>query len=159
MTTAGELQKREDTLVDLSNFRDRLEQLAEKGSGSSSSNAFTSINMGGDDHLGESGELMKVQRSMREEQDQHLESLSQVLARQKVLGEMIGDELELQSELLDDLDSGVDRTKSRLSKTNKTLDKVGKSAKSNKGTLIVGALILVIVVIIVALSVTKALLP
>jgi len=143
LVTSGELQKREDTLVDLTNFKDRLEQLLDKKPGE--------VVIHIDDDEGEEGEgsdareLLKAQRTMRNEQDQHLDSLSQTISRQKNLGMMISEELDLQSDLLDDLDSDLDRTKGKMSKTMKTLDKVGKNAKSRKGVIVIVGLIVVIV--------------
>ena len=143
LVTSGELQKREDTVVDLTNFKDRLEQLLDKKPGE--------VVIHIDDDEGEEGEgsdareLLKAQRTMRNEQDQHLDSLSQTISRQKNLGMMISEELDLQSDLLDDLDSDLDRTKGKMSKTMKTLDKVGKNAKSRKGVIVIVGLIVVIV--------------
>ena len=154
--TSGELQKREDTLVDLTNFKDRLEQLADKGVGHAT--VHMSGARGDDDDEAESGELLRLQRTLRDEQDQHLESLSQVLGRQKQLGQMIGDELDLQNELLEDLDTDVDRTRGRMGRTMNTLDKVSKEVKSRKGTIAVVTAVVVIVVLIIVLIVVKTVL-
>ena len=101
---------------------------------------------------------MRLQRTLRDEQDQHLESLSQVLGRQKQLGQMIGDELDLQNELLEDLDTDVDRTRGRMGRTMNTLDKVSKEVKSRKGTIAVVTAVVVIVVLIIVLIVVKTVL-
>jgi len=143
--------------VDLTNFKDRLEQLADKGVG------HATVHMSGargddDDDEAESGELLRLQRTLRDEQDQHLESLSQVLGRQKQLGQMIGDELDLQNELLEDLDTDVDRTRGRMGRTMNTLDKVSKEVKSRKGTIAVVTAVVVIVVLIIVLIVVKTVL-
>jgi t-SNARE complex subunit (syntaxin) len=156
LVTSGELQRREDTIVDLTNFKDRLEQLAEKRSGKANQTAIQVYGGGGDEE-DDSGALLNMQKTLREEQDQHLESLSHVLSRQKQLGQMIGDELDLQSELLDDLDTDLDRTKGKMSRTMRTLDTVGKAAKSRKGTVAIVLLIVAIIIVIIVISVTKSL--
>jgi len=152
--TSGELQKREDTLVDLTNFKDRLEQLADKGFGGPG-HAVVHMTGADDGEEAESGELLRLQRTLRDEQDQHLESLSQVLGRQKQLGQMIGDEMDLQNEMLEDLDSDVDRTRGRMGRTMKTLDKVSKGAKNRKGTIAIMTAVVVIVVLIIVVVVIK----
>jgi len=61
-------------------------------------------------------------------QDEQLDQLMDVLKRQGQIGQAIGDELDLQNKLLEDLDADVDRTKAKLKKTGKTLVKVAANA-------------------------------
>jgi len=61
-------------------------------------------------------------------QDEQLDQLMSVLKRQGQIGQAIGDELDLQNKLLEDLDADVDRTKAKLKKTGKTLVKVSANA-------------------------------
>jgi len=51
-----------------------------------------------------------------------------VLKRQGQIGQAIGDELDYQNKLLEDLDADVDRTRAKLKKTGKTLVKVSANA-------------------------------
>jgi len=181
LVTSGELRKREDTLVDLSNFKERLEQLAEKGEISkASSSSLTSINdplgasdvlksrlMGGkksqkleieeeDPDGEETGNLLSTQRQLVAKQDEHLDSLSNVLSKQKEISLHISEELELQSKLLDDLDDGLDKTQGKMGKANKALNHVAKASTTSKsGVFFVVLLVLLIITAVVVLVVKK----
>ena len=65
--------------------------------------------------------LMQYQQQTMEDQDQQVEQFSAILSRQRQLGLAIGDELETQNQVLDELDSGVDRTNVKLKFAKKKL--------------------------------------
>ncbi|KAI8144789.1 hypothetical protein BJV82DRAFT_643984 [Fennellomyces sp. T-0311] len=65
--------------------------------------------------------LMAYQQQVMSDQDQQVEQFSAILARQRQLGYAIGDELEAQNQVLDELDSGVDRTNVKLKFAKKKL--------------------------------------
>jgi syntaxin 8 len=48
------------------------------------------------------------------EQDRGLEALSEVISRQKNLAQVIGNEVDYQNELIDDITDHVDRTRDRI---------------------------------------------
>ncbi|KAJ3037005.1 hypothetical protein HDV00_002137 [Rhizophlyctis rosea] len=70
--------------------------------------------------------LVQLQRQQMDDQDQNLEALSSVIRRQKQIGMAIGNELDLQNQLLGELDEGVDRTKRNLANVGKKLERVSR---------------------------------
>lgn len=69
--------------------------------------------------------------SKRSEQDQHLDRLSHSINRQHHISLQIGDELDVHTGLLEELDTDLDLTESRLSSARRGLDRVAKGAKEN----------------------------
>ncbi|ORZ00517.1 Phox homologous domain-containing protein [Syncephalastrum racemosum] len=65
--------------------------------------------------------LLQYQQQTMQEQDKQVEQFSTLLARQKQLGIAIGDELEVQNQILDELDHDVGRTAMKLKFANKKL--------------------------------------
>ncbi|KAJ3663517.1 hypothetical protein Zmor_007772 [Zophobas morio] len=59
-------------------------------------------------------DLRADQKRMLGEQEQGLESLAQIISRQKNIAHTISDEVDLHNEILDDLGTHVDRTDSRV---------------------------------------------
>jgi regulator of vacuolar morphogenesis len=59
-------------------------------------------------------QLLQLQKNDFQEQDQELDLLSKAIERQKQLGTAINEELALQNEILDELDTEVDRASSKL---------------------------------------------
>ncbi|KAI8921865.1 Phox homologous domain-containing protein [Powellomyces hirtus] len=68
--------------------------------------------------------LLQQQQLMMATQDDALTTLSSIIRRQKEIGVAIGQELDLQNGLLEEVDSQVDRVQGRLAGTSKKLDKV-----------------------------------
>ncbi|KAI7872882.1 Phox homologous domain-containing protein [Spinellus fusiger] len=66
-------------------------------------------------------DLSVFQQKLMEGQDQQVMQFSAILSRQRQLGLAIGDELETQSQLLDELDGDVDRTHTKLKFATKKL--------------------------------------
>ncbi|KAI9248071.1 Phox homologous domain-containing protein [Sporodiniella umbellata] len=68
--------------------------------------------------------LLMYQQDLMNNQDKQVEQFSSILARQKQLGITINHELELQNQMLDELDTDVDRTQTKLKFANKKLQKI-----------------------------------
>ncbi|KAI9011936.1 hypothetical protein CLU79DRAFT_771285 [Phycomyces nitens] len=72
----------------------------------------------------DNGGLLVQQQQLMEDQDQQVEQFSSILSRQRQLGIAIGDELETQSQILDELDGDVGRTQTKLKFASKKLGKI-----------------------------------
>jgi syntaxin 8 len=86
------------------------------------------------------------------EQDDQLDTLSESIGRQRQLAMQVGDELEGQVALLDEVDRGVDRHQGRLDGAKKRLRGVSEKAKANWGMTTIIVLIVVLVLLIVILK-------
>ncbi len=87
-----------------------------------------------------------------QEQDDQLDRLGESIGRQRHLSMQIGDELEGQVALLDEVDRGVDRHQSRLDGAKRRLNSVGKKAKANWGMTTIIILIVILVLLIAILK-------
>ncbi|KAL4063670.1 hypothetical protein J3A83DRAFT_4283986 [Scleroderma citrinum] len=101
-----------------------------------------------DGELDEGGILLQ-QRRMMEVQDTHLEHLSSSIGRQHHISLQINDELEAHTGLLDELDTELDGTNSRIRKARRRLDRVARGAKENGSTVAIVLLILILLILIV----------
>lgn len=86
------------------------------------------------------------------EQDDQLDTLSESIGRQRHLAMQVGDELEGQVALLDEVDRGVDRHQGRLDGAKKRLKGVSNKAKENWGMTTIIVLIVILVLLIVILK-------
>jgi syntaxin 8 len=86
------------------------------------------------------------------EQDDQLDTLSESIGRQRQLAMQVGDELEGQVALLDEVDRGVDRHQGRLDGAKKRLRGVSEKAKANWGMTTIIVLIVILVLLIVILK-------
>lgn len=86
------------------------------------------------------------------EQDEQLDRLGESIGRQRHISIQIGDELEGQVALLDDVDRGVDRQQGRLDGAKRRLKGVSSKAKENWGMTTIIVLIVVLVLLIVILK-------
>ncbi|KAF9432996.1 hypothetical protein BGZ76_010022 [Entomortierella beljakovae] len=68
--------------------------------------------------------LLMLQQEQMKNQDSHIEQFSSILQRQKHIGLAIGQELDNQIQLLDELDRDVDRTTLKLGIVNKKIGKI-----------------------------------
>lgn len=68
--------------------------------------------------------LVGYQQQVMQDQDQQVEQFSAILARQRQLGLAIGDELETQNQILDELESDVNRTGTKLKFAKKKLGSI-----------------------------------
>eukprot|EP01134_Creolimax_fragrantissima_P002906 CFRG2906T1 len=71
-----------------------------------------------------SNEIVKIQRDVMGEQDNGLDRLSNVVQRQKHIASAIGQEIDEQNRMLDDLDGRVERTHGQLTNTTKRVMKL-----------------------------------
>jgi regulator of vacuolar morphogenesis len=68
--------------------------------------------------------LLQLQRQAMDSQDSEVDALLAIVRRQKEVGSAIGDELETQNRLLEELELGIDRTRAGVKSVDKRLDKV-----------------------------------
>lgn len=86
------------------------------------------------------------------EQDEQLDVLGQSVRRQRMLGIEMGNELEEQNELLDDVERGVDRHGSTLERARTKLGNVARKSKDNWNWVTIGILICILVLLIILLK-------
>ncbi|ODM87597.1 Syntaxin-8 [Orchesella cincta] len=95
-------------------------------------------------------QIRQQQAEMLQEQDRGLEALSEVISRQKNLAQVIGNEVEYQNELIDDITDHVDRTNDRLiAQTSRvrTIDR--KDATGRYWAVIILLLVVIIIIVVV----------
>ena len=68
---------------------------------------------------------------MTSEQDRHLENLTISVGRQREISIQIHDELDVHSNLLEELDHGIDNSSGRLGGARKRLERISKGIKGN----------------------------
>ena len=86
------------------------------------------------------------------DQDDQLDTLGQSIGRQRMLGIQMGNELEEQNELLEDVESGVDRHTTTLDRARKRLGHVARKSKDNWSWVTIGILIVILVLLIIVLK-------
>lgn len=86
------------------------------------------------------------------DQDEQLDTLGQSIGRQRMLGIQMGDELDEQVEMLDEVERGVDRHSTGLTRGQKRLGTIARKAKGNWSWLTIGILIVILVLLIVVLK-------
>ncbi|KAF2639796.1 hypothetical protein P280DRAFT_402429 [Massarina eburnea CBS 473.64] len=82
------------------------------------------------------------------EQDDQLDRLGESIGRQRELSMQIGDELEGQVLLLDEVEEGVDRHQAQFRRARGRLDRIGRKAKENWSLTVIIALIIILVLLI-----------
>ncbi|KAK4543531.1 hypothetical protein LTR36_005426 [Oleoguttula mirabilis] len=86
------------------------------------------------------------------DQDDQLDVLGQSIGRQRMLGIHMGDELDEQGQLLEDVERGVDRHTTTLDRARKRLGHVARKSKDNWSWVTIGILICILVLLIVVLK-------
>ncbi len=86
------------------------------------------------------------------DQDDQLDRLGESIGRQRELSIQIGDELDTQVQLLDDVEVHVDRHQTRLDGARKRLGDVARRAKDNVQLTVIAILIVVLVLLILILK-------
>lgn len=86
------------------------------------------------------------------DQDGQLDQLGASISRQRELSMQIGDELDGQVLLLDDVEQGVDRHQTSLNRARTRLEKFSRKAKENWSMSIIITLIVVLILLIVILK-------
>lgn len=94
------------------------------------------------------GDLLQMQSQIMRDQDSSLESLSSSIGRQRELSIQIGDELDEHGELLDEVDSAVGRSSSRLDQAKNRLSTISRKAKEGSHLLTIVVLIIVLVLLL-----------
>ncbi|KAF2748119.1 hypothetical protein M011DRAFT_458023 [Sporormia fimetaria CBS 119925] len=83
------------------------------------------------------------------DQDDQLEVLGQSIGRQRELSMQIGNELDGQALLLDDVEEGVDRHTAQFQRARGRLDRFARKAKDNWSLTVIVVLIVILVLLIV----------
>ena len=107
-----------------------------------------------------SSEALSQQQQIMLEQDESLDRLSESIGRQRELSIQIGDELDSQGELLEDIDGMVDRSRGRLDGARRRLNRFSRKAKDNGiichwkqltlgSMVLIGTLILILIILII----------
>ncbi|KAG8705042.1 hypothetical protein FRC08_001886 [Ceratobasidium sp. 394] len=94
-------------------------------------------------------EIMLEQQQMMDEQDTHLDRLSNSIRNQRDISIQINDELDVHTGLLESLDHELDSTHDRLGRARRRLDHVARGARDNGSAVAIGVLILVLLILIV----------
>ncbi|WPG98972.1 Hypothetical protein R9X50_00177400 [Acrodontium crateriforme] len=87
-----------------------------------------------------------------QEQDEQLDVLGQSIGRQRILGIQMGDELDEQAEMLDDMERGVDRHTTTLDRARRRLGDVARKSKGNWSWITIGILICILVLLLIILK-------
>jgi len=95
------------------------------------------------------GIMLQTQKQMMDDQDNQLSHLSSSLNRQHNLSVAINTELEEHHGLLEELDTDLEGTQSRLGGARRGLDRVAKGVKGNGSTVAIALLILVLLILII----------
>uniref|UniRef100_A0A8C4R3W4 Syntaxin-8 n=1 Tax=Eptatretus burgeri TaxID=7764 RepID=A0A8C4R3W4_EPTBU len=94
-------------------------------------------------------QIRQQQQQIIHEQDEGLDALSAIIARQKHMGENIGDEIDTQNEIIDDLTHLVDKTNSKIHQETRLVGTVDRKA-GTCGMLVVIVLLLIAIVVVAA---------
>ncbi|KAI9728172.1 MAG: hypothetical protein M1828_004633 [Chrysothrix sp. TS-e1954] len=86
------------------------------------------------------------------DQDTQLDTLGQSIGRQRELTIQIGDELDEQATMLEDVDEGVMRHQGQLDRAKRRLGGVARRAKDNWSIVTIGFLIVILVLLIIILK-------
>jgi len=93
-------------------------------------------------------QIKQKQYQAIEEQDRGLEQLSEVITRQKHLARTIGDEVDLQNELIDDITTHVDRTRDRIRGETQRVVTIGRRDNTCGYWTVIIVLFIVIIIIV-----------
>ncbi|KAJ3258225.1 hypothetical protein HDU77_002397 [Chytriomyces hyalinus] len=138
----------------LQSRQQRAALLSASASTSSSSGAAALLSNGGnqnenDTEALQTGELLQLHNRLIDDQDAHLDVLSNTLLRQKQIGIQIGEELEYHVDLLQQTTVAVDTTQSRIGNVNQRLGHVtATSGTDMRANLIIIVLFIILVLIV-----------
>lgn len=93
------------------------------------------------------GEIKQQQQRVIEAQDEGLDALAAVISRQKIMGQEIGNELDEQNEIIDDLSHLVDKTDDRIRNETRRV-KLVETKSASCGMLVVIVLLLIAIVVV-----------
>lgn len=80
-------------------------------------------------------------------QDEGLDTLHEVIVRQKYMAQTIGNEVEAQNHLLEDIDTGMDQTRQRLLDTTRQITNVERRDRTCRYWVVILALLVPIVIL------------
>eukprot|EP00049_Salpingoeca_infusionum_P026480 m.25877 g.25877 ORF g.25877 m.25877 type:complete len:246 (-) comp8776_c0_seq2:815-1552(-) len=101
------------------------------------------------DNQGYIDSQMQHQETIMRTQDSQLEEVSQTIQHLRVAGEVIGDELDAQNDMLNDLDEDMEQANTRLMGTIKKIDKVLAISRDGKQSCLIFLLLVVLIVLII----------
>lgn len=93
------------------------------------------------------GEIKQQQQRIIEVQDAGLDALAAVISRQKQMGQEIGNELDEQNEIIDDITNLVDKTDGRIRNETRRV-KLVETKSASCGMLVVIVLLLIAIVVV-----------
>lgn len=93
------------------------------------------------------GDLRKEQTRILEDQNEGLDALSRVISRQKELAIQIGDEVDIQNDIIDDLGNAMEHTDSRINSETRHIGLVDRKDKTCGYYMVIGSLFVAIVII------------
>ncbi|KAF1395062.1 hypothetical protein PFLUV_G00007650 [Perca fluviatilis] len=93
------------------------------------------------------GEIKQQQQRVIEAQDAGLDALAAVISRQKIMGKEIGNELDEQNEIIDDLAHLVDKTDDRIRNETRRV-KLVETKSASCGMLVVIVLLLIAIIVV-----------
>lgn len=93
------------------------------------------------------GEIKQQQQRIIEAQDAGLDALAAVISRQKIMGQEIGNELDEQNEIIDDLAHLVDKTDDRIRNETRRV-KLIETKSASCGMLVVIVLLLIAIIVV-----------
>lgn len=102
-----------------------------------------------DDNPISPGMFRDKQAQIVEDQDKGLDKIAEILQRQKQMGRAIGDEIDYQNDIIDDISQGMQRTNQNILRTDEHVKKVNKKAGSTALLVIVVLLFIAIIVLAV----------
>ena len=97
-------------------------------------------------------QIHEYHKSVLRDQDDQLDRLGHSIGRQRELSIQIGDELDDQVQMLDDVEEHVDRHQSTLDRARKSLGDVARKSRDNKQLTIILVLIIILVLLIIILK-------
>lgn len=97
-------------------------------------------------------QIHEYHKQVLSDQDAQLDQLSSSIGRQRMLGIQMGDEMDDQNVMLDDLERGVDRFQGNLDRARGRLGKVARKAKDNWSWVTIAVLIIILVLLLVILK-------
>ena len=97
-------------------------------------------------------QVHQYHKQVLREQDDQLDTLSQSIGRQRTLGIQMGNELDEQVEMLDDVERGVDRHSTTLEGARRRLGQVARKSRDNWSWVTIGILIFILVLLIIVLK-------
>jgi syntaxin 8 len=97
-------------------------------------------------------QLHQYHSRILEQQDEQLDRLGESIGRQRELSMQIGDELDSQVAMLDDVEAATDRHQSRLDRASRSLGRIARGAGENKQMTAIVILIIILVLLIAILK-------